>query len=97
MGSEMCIRDRYKTNDDKEEIVNDDNKEIDVPISNNGKSSSNINKKEPKETMEVLEEIARKRGALLSGGNINMQKISDIILNEFQSGKLGRITIELPR
>ena len=50
-----------------------------------------------KETMEVLEEIARKRGALLSGGNINMQKISDIILNEFQSGKLGRITIELPR
>ena len=51
----------------------------------------------PKETMEVLEEIARKRGALLSGGNINMQKISDIILNEFQSGKLGRITIELPR
>ena len=54
-------------------------------------------KKEPKETMEVLEEIARKRGALLSGGNINMQKISDIILNEFQSGKLGRITIELPR
>lgn len=54
-------------------------------------------KKEQKETMEVLEEIARKRGALLSGGNINMQKISDIILNEFQSGKLGRITIELPR
>ena len=50
-----------------------------------------------KETMEVLEEIARKRGALLSGGNINMQKISDVILNEFQSGKLGRITIELPR
>lgn len=87
----------YKTNDDKEEIVNDDNKEIDVPISNNGKSSSNINKKEPKETEEVLEEIARKRGALLPGGNINMQKISDIILNEFQSGKLGRITIELPR
>ncbi len=87
----------YKTNDDKEEIVNDDNKEIDVPISNNGKSSSNIDKKEPKETMEVLEEIARKRGALLPGGNINMQKISDIILNEFQSGKLGRITIELPR
>lgn len=87
----------YKTNDDKEEIVNDDNKEIDVPISNNGKSSSNIDKKEPKETEEVLEEIARKRGALLPGGNINMQKISDIILNEFQSGKLGRITIELPR
>lgn len=52
---------------------------------------------EEKETMEVLEEIARKRGAIISGGNINMQKVSDIILNEFQNGKLGRITIELPR
>ena len=59
--------------------------------------SDEESKKETKETMEVLEELARKRGALLSGGNINMQKISDIILNEFQSGKLGRITIELPR
>ena len=50
-----------------------------------------------KETIEVLEEIARKRGALISGGNINMQKVSDLILNDFQSGKMGRITIELPR
>lgn len=52
---------------------------------------------EEKETIDVLEEIARKRGAIISGGNINMQKVSDIILNEFQNGKLGRITIELPR
>ena len=52
---------------------------------------------ENKDTMEVLEEIARKRGALVSGGNINMQKVSDIILNEFRSGKLGRVTIEFPR
>ena len=28
---------------------------------------------------------------------INLEKISNIILNEFQSGKLGRITIEFPR
>ena len=52
---------------------------------------------ENKETMEILEEIARRRGAIVSGGNINMQKISDIILNEFRSGKLGRITIEVSR
>lgn len=52
---------------------------------------------ENKETIEILEEIARKRGAIVSGGNINMQKISDIILNEFRSGKLGRITIEVSR
>ena len=52
---------------------------------------------ESKKTIEVMEEIARKRGAIISGGEINIQKISDIILNEFQSGKLGRITIEIPR
>ena len=52
---------------------------------------------ENKETMEIMKEIARKRGAIISGGNINMQKISDVILNEFRSGKLGRITIEIPR
>lgn len=52
---------------------------------------------EGKETIDIMEEIARKRGAILSGGEINMQKVSDIILNEFQNGKLGRITIEIPR
>ncbi len=52
---------------------------------------------EEKETIDIINEIAKKRGAIISGGNINMQKVSDIILNEFRSGKLGRITIELPR
>ena len=45
-------------------------------------------------TMQVLEAIARKRGAILSGGRINEQKVADIILGEFQTGKIGRITIE---
>lgn len=52
---------------------------------------------EGKETIEIIEEIAKKRGALISGGNIDISKISDIILNDFRSGKLGRITIELSR
>ncbi len=52
---------------------------------------------EGKDTMQIIEEIARKRGAIVSGGEINLEKISNIILNEFQSGKLGRITIEFPR
>ena len=45
-------------------------------------------------TNQVIEAIARKRGAILSGGRINEQKIADIILGEFQTGKLGKITIE---
>ena len=52
---------------------------------------------EGKETIEIIEEIAKKRGALISGGNADIGRISDIIINEFRSGKIGRITIEFPR
>ena len=38
--------------------------------------------------------IAKKRGAILSGGRIDYEKISGIILDEFRSGKIGKITIE---
>lgn len=44
--------------------------------------------------VEILDEIARKRGAILSGGRIDYEKISGILLDEFRSGKIGRITIE---
>lgn len=44
--------------------------------------------------LQVLETIAKKRGAILSGGRIDYEKISVILLDEFRSGKLGRITIE---
>lgn len=43
---------------------------------------------------EVMQLIARKRGAILSGGRIDDEKISNIILDDFRSGKLGRITLE---
>lgn len=38
--------------------------------------------------------IAKKRGALLSGGNIDEEKISGIILTDFRSGKIGKVTLE---
>jgi len=44
--------------------------------------------------LDIQNMIAQKRGALLSGGRINEQKLADIILLDFQSGKLGKITIE---
>lgn len=44
--------------------------------------------------VEILDEIAKKRGAILSGGRIDYEKISGILLEEFRSGKLGKITIE---
>lgn len=46
--------------------------------------------------VEVRDNIARKRGCIISGGNIDETKVSNLILNEFQSGKLGKISLETP-
>ncbi|WP_434777267.1 ribosome biogenesis GTPase YlqF [Neisseria sp. Ec49-e6-T10] len=43
-----------------------------------------------------LDAIAQKRGALLSGGRIDYQKAAEIILTDFRSGAVGRITMETP-
>ena len=49
---------------------------------------------EEKDYYEIRNEIAKNTGCLISGGNINEQKVSDILLRDFRSGKLGKITIE---
>ena len=43
---------------------------------------------------EIMLEIGKKRGCIISGGNIDEEKTAKIILDEFKNGKLGRITIE---
>jgi len=43
---------------------------------------------------EVMCLIGRKRGCIVSGGNIDDEKVSNIILEDFRSCKLGRITLE---
>ena len=43
---------------------------------------------------EIMLEIGRKRGCIMSGGNIDEEKTARIILDEFKNGKLGKITIE---
>ena len=45
---------------------------------------------------EIMLEIGRKRGCVISGGNIDEEKTAKIILDEFKNGKLGRITLESP-
>lgn len=44
----------------------------------------------------ALEEIARRRGAVLGKGRINLQKAAEIVIHEFRAGTLGRITLETP-
>jgi len=43
---------------------------------------------------EIMQLIGKKRGAIISGGNIDDEKTSKIILEDFRSGKLGKITLE---
>lgn len=45
---------------------------------------------------ELLHDIGRKRGCVISGGEIDTRKAAILLLDEFRGGKLGRITLELP-
>lgn len=45
---------------------------------------------------ELLLAVGRKRGALLPGGRLNAAKAAEVVLTDFRSGTLGRITLETP-
>lgn len=45
---------------------------------------------------DLFELVGRKRGFLISGGQINHQRCAEMLLDEFRGGKIGRITLELP-
>ena len=47
-----------------------------------------------KKPLEILEEIALKRGAILKNNIIDYSKVANIIFDDFRKGKLGRITLE---
>jgi ribosome biogenesis GTPase A len=44
----------------------------------------------------MLEAIARYRGAIQSGGRVNTTKASEIVIHDFRSAALGRLTLETP-
>ncbi len=45
---------------------------------------------------ELLEAIGRKRGAVMAGGRVNLQKAAEIVMTDFRTAILGRITLETP-
>jgi len=45
---------------------------------------------------KLLEAAGRKRGFLISGGEIDTERMAKILLDEFRGGKLGRFTLEMP-
>ncbi len=45
---------------------------------------------------ELVELAGRKRGYLISGGEVNTERMSKVLLDEFRGGKLGKFTLEMP-
>ena len=65
-----------------------ENKEEIQNILENKKQEENEN------IYEIMQIIGKKRGAIILGGNIDEEKTANIILEDFRSGKLGKITLE---
>ncbi|NLY67633.1 MAG: ribosome biogenesis GTPase YlqF [Tissierellia bacterium] len=49
-----------------------------------------------KDPHDIIMEIGKKRGAMISGGEVDFSRVSSIIIDEFRKGKIGRITLERP-
>ena len=49
-----------------------------------------------KKAWEILREIARARSCLLKGSELDTKKAAGFLLDDFRSGKLGRVTLEVP-
>ena len=50
----------------------------------------------PGDSYELLQLIARKRGMLVSGGEVNTERAAIMLLDEYRGGKIGRMTLEEP-
>lgn len=46
--------------------------------------------------LDILEKVGRKRGMMISGGEVNTERAAITVIDEFRSAKLGHITLELP-
>lgn len=56
-----------------------------------------VDETEGLDSYDLFELVGRKRGLLISGGEINHKRCADMLLDEFRGGKIGRITLEKPR
>jgi ribosome biogenesis GTPase A len=45
---------------------------------------------------KLLSVVGKKRGCIISGGEVDYNRISAIVLDEFRGGKIGRISLERP-
>ena len=50
----------------------------------------------PESEIELLEILAKKRGCIVSGGRVDLEKVSRLLINELRSGDLGELCFETP-
>ncbi|MBT8433097.1 MAG: 50S ribosome-binding GTPase, partial [Gammaproteobacteria bacterium] len=50
----------------------------------------------PRTEIDLLEAIARKRGCIVSGGRVDLEKVSRLLINELRAGELGGLCLETP-
>jgi ribosome biogenesis GTPase A len=72
-----------------------------VEFLNKNYKSSLINKyqieTENKEIHVIIDDIARKNGCILKGDELDYERVSRLIISDFRSGKLGKLTLEKPK
>lgn len=51
---------------------------------------------EMEDMWDIFVSIGKQRGALESGGNVNFDKVSDLVIRDLRTGRLGNITLETP-
>jgi ribosome biogenesis GTPase A len=50
----------------------------------------------PDTEFDLMERIARKRGCIVTGGHVDLEKVSRLLIAEFRSGELGKVCLETP-
>ncbi len=66
------------------------------PDAVNSRYKTNLSPEDRLPGHEILEQVGRKRGMLISGGEVNTERAAITVLDEYRGGKLGRITLERP-
>jgi len=47
-------------------------------------------------TVEIMEAIGRKRGCIMRGNQVDLEKVSRLVIDEYRKGSIGTMTLEVP-
>ena len=56
--------------------------------------NGNTQELDGKQTLEILTQIGKKRGCVVRGGEVDLERAAKVLLTDFRAGKLGKICLE---